>query len=354
MKAFLLRATLLLLALPCLPGSQAFGKERHTAKKPAWQAERAPATTPETFTIDFDSKGHVKADGQPISVRTGKTAPVMMLAEVMSTMDVGQGLSFKLKPLESRSRSADGKLEKKQLPGTVISVLYEGDWGLIDKNDEPTDEVKSAVKVILPFPEKSDLQKIVVSWNECDGPVSGNYTGYPCSRGRGMADVFYAFLRDNILGCATGGLAGVGGGIASSIHIVHDGTTADSAHNRKSLHAAGRAVDIQSVSIATDKGERRFDFRITSSQPGSQDRRFYESFRQCWHKIQMSRGCPRRSSGNPVGTIGWEDRRHKGHHLHTSMPFCPNTNHWFETSFGDDDEDTDLGLEKSKSEGVDI
>ncbi len=321
--------------------------------KTAWQAERGPAAL-ESLTMDFDDKGVVKADGQLVKVRAGKTSPVMMLAEVVSAMDIDGGLAFKLKPLESRTRSTDGKLEKKQLSGAIINVLYEGDWGLIDKNDEPTDNPKSAVKVVLPFPNDAELEKTVVSWNECEGTVTGNYTGYPCSRGRGMADVFYGFLRDNILSCTTAGLAGVGGGTATKIHIVHDGTTADSAHNRKSLHAAGRAVDIQTVTITTGNGQRSFDFRITTAKPDSQDRKFYEGFRQCWHKIHMSRGCPHRASGNPVGTIGWEDKRHKGHHLHTSMPFCPNTNHWFETSFGDDDEDTDVILQKNESDGEDI
>jgi|GEM_PF-5005423 len=174
-----------------------------------------------------------------------------------------------------------------------------------------------------------------ISWNECSGKVTGNYTGYDCINRRKMAEEFRPFLIKNALKCSNAGLERLGLARVSSIHIVHDGVQADSAHSRHSLHALGRAIDIQQIRA----GGRSFDFRVTSRKPNSADRKFYEGFRSCWHSLMKQRGCPNRDSGAPVGTIGWEDSKHINHHLHTSLPYCPSSRGYFTTSFENDVEE---------------
>jgi hypothetical protein len=98
-----------------------------------------------------------------------------------------------------------------------------------------------------------------------------------------------------------------------------------------SLHAAGRAVDIQAMTVTTGKGVvRKFAFEIASKNPRSMERGFYFGFRRCWHTKQVKRRCPPKDNPGGIGTIGWEDPRHQ-HHLHTSMPFCPNNRGHFIT-----------------------
>jgi len=165
------------------------------------------------------------------------------------------------------------------------------------------------------------------NWNECQGNLNGNYVGLPCSTNRGMAPEFLDFLKANLFSCIDAGLAKVGGGKTTAVHVIHDGIIADENHESTSLHAVGRAIDILTLQVTiAGQAPRSFDFKDTSSNPDGVDRTFYEGFRACWGVVNDKRSCPQRDTGYPVGTIGWEDARHAGHHLHTSMPFCPNSN----------------------------
>lgn len=188
------------------------------------------------------------------------------------------------------------------------------------------------------------LRPTDISWRECEGDVTGNYSGVACTS-RKIHDEFLPFLKQNALRCTNAGLAAVGAASVARIHIIHDGIVADSRHSRKSLHAIGRAIDIQQIKA----GGRSFDFRITSNNVDGADRKFYEGFRQCWHSLNKQRGCPNRESGYPVGTIGWEDKNHRNHHLHTSMPYCPSSRGYMTTSFGyspefDMEEDSEIDV----------
>jgi hypothetical protein len=116
------------------------------------------------------------------------------------------------------------------------------------------------------------------------------------------------------------------------VHIEHDGTAPDPRHSERSLHTFGRAVDVMVVTTTDAKGVRRqFDFQKTNpdrvvspscSPARSAECRFFEGFRACWHELHVARRCPARQDG-PLGTLGWEDKAHIAHHLHTSLPFCP-------------------------------
>ena len=170
-----------------------------------------------------------------------------------------------------------------------------------------------------------------ISWKECEGDVTGNYIGVGCTS-RKMNDEFLPFMKKNVLGCTNAGLARVGAASVSKVHVIHKGVFADARHSRRSLHAIGRALDIQQIQA----GGRTYDFRVTSTKPDSNDRKFFEGFRQCWHSVHKLRGCGNRESGHPVGTLGWEDKNHKSLHLHASMPYCPSSRGFFTTSFGTD------------------
>jgi hypothetical protein len=167
-----------------------------------------------------------------------------------------------------------------------------------------------------------------ISWKECEGNVTGNYIGVGCTS-RKMHDEFLPFMKANVLRCTNAGLDRVGGGQTAKVHVIHKGVFADPRHSRRSLHAVGRALDIQQIVV----GGKSYDFRKTSNT-STVDRKFFEGFRQCWHSVHKLRGCPNRDSGHPVGTLGWEDKNHKGLHLHASMPFCPSSRGYFTTAFG--------------------
>jgi len=188
-----------------------------------------------------------------------------------------------------------------------------------------------------------------ISWNECTGSVTGNYSGHNCVDRRKIADEFLPFLQQNTLRCTNAGLDRLGAPSVSKVHIVHNGVVADSRHSRRSLHAIGRAIDIEIVKA----GGRTFDFKVTSTKPNSDDRKFYEGFRACWNNLMIARGCPRRQSGAPVGTIGWEDKNHRSHHLHASLPYCPSSRGFFTTSF-DNDVEEDAEEEGPYEEAIDI
>lgn len=170
-------------------------------------------------------------------------------------------------------------------------------------------------------------------WNECDEGLSGNYLDLPCSTKRFLSDDYAVFLKKNFLSCVNAGLAKARGGVAKRVHILHDGTTADGRHDPNSLHVVGRAVDIRRVDATLENGQvRSFDFtqtnrdRKVSARCLAEDKSlcaFYEGFRGCWHKLHVMRRCPFNQE-SPIGTLGWEEAGHVGHHLHTSLPFCPN------------------------------
>ena len=191
-----------------------------------------------------------------------------------------------------------------------------------------------------------------ISWKECEGNVTGNYIGAGCTS-RKMHDEFLPFMKAHVLRCTNAGLDRVGGGQTTKLHVIHKGVFADSRHSRRSLHAVGRALDIQQIVI----DGRSYDFRKTSDT-STVDRKFFEGFRQCWHSAHKQRGCPNRDSGHPVGTLGWEDKNHKGLHLHASMPWCPASRGFFTTSYGDkflaDDVEEDAEIIEPYVESLDI
>lgn len=163
------------------------------------------------------------------------------------------------------------------------------------------------------------------SWNECSGIVRGNYEGARCTTARGMASEFLVFMQRQLVGCVNQGLRSIGLPNTDRISLIHRGVMADANHGRESLHAVGRAIDIARIT-AYPKGHDAvtMDYLRAVQSPSSRERKFYVKLRQCFGEIHRGRGCPRRRSGQPLGTIAWEDRDHR-RHIDVSMPFCPNT-----------------------------
>jgi hypothetical protein len=268
--------------------------------------------------------------------------PADVYSEVVKVIEDGEGSAvLYLRPLELRKTMPDGSVKKIAMKADARPFVPEATWTMFDAEGNETQDAHFALKVIMPYAANVEDTLYDVIWNECAGPVSGNYTGLPCNKKRGLADDYMAFLKQNFLTCVNSGMKLAGVQQASSVHIQHDGTMADARHNRGSLHAAGRAVDVMLIT-AYDENKKpigTFDFRKTNT-----DRRlsrfckpqtstnciFWEAFRSCWHKVNVARKCPGRHGG-PLGTIGWEDRDHIAHHLHTSMPFCPNNKGYYIT-----------------------
>ncbi len=281
-------------------------------------------------TLAIDDAGNIEVNG--VAPKEHAEKPADVYADVDKVIQDAEGnVVLYLRPFEAHKMNSDGKMEKLPISGEARPFSVEKDWKMFDAEGAETLDARYAQRVIMPFFVDMGAAMFDVKWNECSGTISGNYTGLPCNKNRGLSDEYMAYLKQHYLPCVNEGLRKVGLAPASSVHITHDGTTADARHSGGSLHSAGRAIDVQMLTtFSATGGSNRFDFRITSSQPQSRDRKFYEGFRQCWGKLQAARGCPGRHSG-PVGTIGWEDAHHKGHHLHTSMPFCPNNRGYFIT-----------------------
>ena len=68
------------------------------------------------------------------------------------------------------------------------SSLAIAGWKMFDAQGALTTDPRYASRVILPYPATMDGALFEASWNECDGPINGNYVGLPCSTHRGLDD----------------------------------------------------------------------------------------------------------------------------------------------------------------------
>ena len=295
---------------------------------------------PQDEGLDFLENGEALVNGAPFKAGV-KDRPADIYAEVAKVIQGPEGSTvLYLRPIEAVKIGPDGKEEHLKISADARPFVAEQDWKLYDAEGKLTDDPRFAVRVILPYPAEMNAALFEVKWNECEGPITGNYTGYPCNKNRGLSDEYMVFLKDNFLGCVNQGLAKSGLPAAVSAHIQHDGTIADERHSRGSLHAVGRAIDVMQITVKHANSQKvTFDFTKTNTNRRISNRcapaestncRFFEELRACWHKIHAGRKCPARANG-PIGTIGWEDKSHIAHHLHTSFPFCPNNKGYFIT-----------------------
>jgi hypothetical protein len=307
------------------------------------KADPLPGTAEET--LDFTSAGDAKMNGADF--KEGQSKSVDVYADVVKVIQGPDNETvLYLRPVEAHMTNTDGSVQKTNVTAEARPFVAENSWKMYDAEGEVTDDPRFALRVIMPYPVLStDSIFMDTVWNECQGPVTGNYTGLPCNKNRGLSDDYMAYLKQNFLPTVNKALAATGLPAAASVHITHDGTVADERHSRGSLHAVGRAVDIQIMTPTDAAGKEiaSFDFRKTNTDhrlsssckpAGTQLCKFYEAFRAEWGKLQVARRCPGRQSG-PIGTIGWEDSRHIAHHLHTSYPFCPNNKGYFITKSKD-------------------
>lgn len=285
----------------------------------------SPARAEEEFDFSIDAAGKVEVDGEAFKPR----GPVhtWLYAEVEKSlpgMD-GQVIVY-LKPLEFRQPSKDNVLmvDAIKVEGDAKPFSHSLDWKMYDAEGQPTDDPQQAFRVLMPAPTEGDAMAFDVTWRECEGNVTGNFNGYACSNKRGLQDDYAAFIKVKMLPCVDAGLRAAGAsGKSVKVHLVHNGTVADSNHSSRSLHAAGRAIDVKNMRVSlADGGSKEYVFEKACRNSSSIERKFFYAFRACWRDVHKGRGCPNISSGY-VGTIGCEDGRHQ-HHLHTSMPFCPN------------------------------
>ncbi len=291
----------------------------------------SPAHAEEEFDFSVDAEGKVEVDGEAFKPRGPVTT--WLFAEVEKTLPGMEGQTIVyLKPIEFRqpNKKNVAAVESVKVDGDAKPFSHSLDWQMYDAEGQPTDDPRQAFRVLMPAPTEGDAMAFDVVWRECEGNVTGNYNGYGCSNRRGLADDYAAYIKVNMLPCVTAGLRSAGvGGTATKVHLVHNGTVADQNHSSRSLHAAGRAIDVKTMRITATSGNHEFVFEKASRNSKGRERKFFQGFRSCWHSLQMKRRCPSRNDG-PTGTIGWEDRRHQ-HHMHTSLPFCPNRRGWYIT-----------------------
>ena len=295
---------------------------------------------PSDDNLEFTQDGDAKINGKFFQEGMAEK-PADVYAEVVKVIQGPEGSTvLYLRPVEARKTGRDGKVEKFAVSAEPRPFVAETGWQMFDAEGQVTEDARFAQRVIMPYPADVSTAMFEVKWNECEGPVTGNYTGYPCNKNRGLADDFMVLLKMNYLPCANEALTRAGLPAAVAAHLQHDGTMADERHNRGSLHAAGRAVDVMQVTVTYQNSKKAtFDFTKTNTNHRTSARcapaesancKFFEGFRACWHKIHVGRKCPARNNG-PIGTIGWEDKDHIAHHLHTSYPFCPNNKGHFIT-----------------------
>lgn len=290
-------------------------------------------------SLDFNDSGEAQVNGAAFQEGMHKTADVY--ADVVKVVAGPEdSIALTLHPVEARSKNADGTFEKVPMAsGEARDYEPNATWKMFDAEGALTDDPRFAVRVIMPMP-MPDGKTVDVMWDECAGPISGNYSGLPCASHRGLADDYMAYLKQNYLPTVNIALKAAGLPPAVSAHIEHDGTLADARHHSGSLHNAGRAIDQKAITTTDANGVKHtFDFTKTNTNhrlshscapAGTQNCMFFEAFRAAWAKLQTARKCPHTSIGL-TGTIGWEDKDHIAHHLHTSMPFCPNNKGWFIT-----------------------
>ncbi|HEY8279273.1 MAG TPA: hypothetical protein VIH99_06605 [Bdellovibrionota bacterium] len=285
-------------------------------------------------SLDLDSEGGAWInDTSYVEGTTGK--PADLHAEVVKAMEGPEGSTILyLRPTEAR-KTVGGEETKVSLTAEPRAMVVRDDWKMFDAEHQPTSDPQFASSVIIPYPmESADAAMFEVVWNECEGAIQGNYVGTKCRSKEFLADDYMAFMKKNYLNCVNAGMANAGLAPAVKIHIMHDGTAGDMSHKRTpSLHNAGRAIDLQTLTTTDKDGKKNvFNFRSTSPSHALSSRctpaatptcKVFEGFRSCWHKLHVARKCPPRAKGAPIGTLGWEDKKHVAHHLHTSMPFCP-------------------------------
>lgn len=290
-----------------------------------------PQAFAEDFTSEHDVNGKFEIDGEPFKERGPITT--FLFAEVEKALPSPDGnVILYLKPTEFRQPSKDNvaAVDAIKVNGDAKPFAFDPNWKMFDAEGQPTDDPRIAFRVLMPAPTEGDAMAFDTVWKECEGNITGNFNGYACTNKRGLADDYAAYLKVNLFDCINAGLSKIGGGTASKVHIVHNGTVADENHSRASLHAAGRAIDVKIMKVTTNTGVKELVFEKASTNPNGVERKYYMGFRSCWHDKQVKRRCPLKQSSGGTGTIGWEDRRHQ-HHLHTSMPYCPNSQGHFIT-----------------------
>lgn len=303
---------------------------------------KAEETPTADSSLDFDADGAAMMDGKEFQEGAAAERSADVYADVVKVVDGPEDSAvLYLRPIEARRKLNDGTIEKMPVSSAEPRpFMPEPGWKMFNAEGEETSDPRFAIRVIMPF--ESDLSSAMfeVKWNECEGPISGNYVGFACNNHRHLSDDYMVFLKKNLIPCVNDGLKAAGLGPTTKVHIQHDGTSADENHSGGSLHSAGRAIDIMQV-IITYPGNKKSTFDFTKTNPnhklskncapaGTANCKFFEAFRSCWHKLHVARKCRARREG-PIGTLGWEDRKHIAHHLHTSYPFCPNSKGYFIT-----------------------
>ncbi len=187
---------------------------------------------------------------------------------------------------------------------------------------------------------KKALPGDVAYWNECSGPVTGNYflsdeKQLRCHQSRMISKSFQSFLQAQLPKCAQTTMNRLGiRGTVQSIHLTHTGLTGDERHRNAggSLHNIERALDIKYLTARlTNKKTHRFSYGNGVKNTKTTDRRFFEGLRQCWQEahLKRDRNCHINKKPNGhVASIGWEDPKHQKH-LHLSYPICGNNKQGF-------------------------
>jgi hypothetical protein len=291
-----------------------------------------------TSILELNDAGEAQVDGA--AYKEQKQADVY--ADVVKVINgPDESIFLTLHPVEARKQNDDGTFEKVPMAkAATADYLPAPDWKLFDAEGAITEDPRFAIRVIMPF--RTTGNAVDVEWNECVGNINGNYVGLPCAAHRGLSNDYMSYLKQNYLPTVNVALKAAGLSPAVSVHIEHDGTMGDARHRGEggSLHVAGRAIDQKVITTTDADGNKHsFDFTKTNTThklshscapAGTQNCQFFEAFRKEWARLQTGRSCHATSIGL-TGTIGWEDKDHIAHHLHTSMPFCPNSKGWFIT-----------------------
>lgn len=290
------------------------------------------------FIATFGDDGTMELDGEPY--RDRGPVSTYLLAEVEKTVpSPDDTVVLFLRPVVFHQPKKDNvsQFDTVAVEGVARPFAYDPSWKMYNAEGIPTDDPMEAFRVLMPAPTEGDARAFDAVWKECEGSFTGNFNGLPCTNRRFLSDDYAAYLKANLIQCVDAAMASVKGLVklgetkVKKLHLIHNGTNGDDNHSPRSLHKAGRAIDIKVMRVTSNLGNTRdFVFQIASSKPKSAERNFYWGFRKCWHAKQVKRRCPEKNDPGGIGTIGWEDRKHQ-HHLHVSMPFCPNNRNWFIT-----------------------
>ena len=209
---------------------------------------------------------------------------------------------------------------------TFLQRIGDGVSGLIRRFGNT---MKSAFSAVKSFLTKRGHKEELVEWNECVQPITSNYNETPAKPTKCAKRMLAKPLADKLNLHLSACVHKAAGQVFKTtnfegFNIGHMGVSPDSNHSQRSLHALGRALDLNYIEFKADGQARKLTYLDASKafrlakRNGSDPMQdptfaFFKVFENCWNETTPPRGA----------AINCTDKNHQDH-LHLSVPLDPN------------------------------